>query len=90
MLAVSQNSDFFIGAKSHFSDFLHSTRSKCGDKGVGRRYIWCVHPLGHHLKAGEVFLQGFQLAAVAAEDDARSGNHRSPGKHGISGKMGIQ
>ena len=37
-----------------------------------------IHPFGHHLKAGEVFLQSFQLAAVAAEDDARSGDHRSP------------
>ena len=56
--------------------------SKCGDKGVGRRYVWCVHPFGHHLKAGEVFLQGFQLAAVATKDDARSGDHRSPAEEG--------
>ena len=57
-------------------------RSKCGDKGVGRRHVWCVHPFGHHFKVGEVFLQGFQLAAVATEDDARSGDHRSPTKEG--------
>ncbi|MBE6359566.1 MAG: hypothetical protein E7057_10030 [Lentisphaerae bacterium] len=42
-------------------------RSKCGDKGVGWRYVWGIHPFSHHLKAGEVFLQGFQLAAVAAK-----------------------
>ena len=42
------------------------------------RHVWCIYPFGHHLKAGEVFLQGLQLAAVATGDDARSGNHRSP------------
>ena len=47
-------------------------------KGVGRRYVCRIHPFGHHFKAGEVLLQGFQLADVAAEDDARSGNHRPP------------
>ena len=57
-------------------------RSKRGDKGMGRRYVWCIHPFSHHLKAGEVFLQGFQFAAVAAEDDARSGDHRSPSEEG--------
>ena len=55
---------------------------KCCDKGVGWRYVCRIHPFGHHLKAGEVFLQGFQLAAVATEDDARSGDHRSPTKEG--------
>ena len=71
-----------MGQKSHFSDFLYLMRSKCGDKGVGRRYVWGIHPFSHHLKAGEVFLQGFQLAAVTAEDDARSGNHRPPTEEG--------
>ena len=64
----------FSGPNSHFSDFLYLMRSKCGDKGVGRRHVWCVHPLGHHLKAGEVFLQGSQPTAVATEDDSRSGD----------------
>ena len=72
----------FFGKKSHFSDFLHLMRSKCCDKGVGRRYVFCVYPFGHHLKAGEVFLQGFQLATVATKDDARSGDHRSPAEEG--------
>ena len=49
---------------------------------MGRRHIWDIHPFGHHFKAGEVFLQGFQLAAVAAEDDARSGDHRPPTEEG--------
>ena len=57
-------------------------RSKRGDKGVGRRYICRIHPFGHHLKAGEVFLQGFLLAAVTAEDDSRSGDHRPPSEEG--------
>ena len=56
--------------------------SKSCHKGVGWWHIWCIHPFGHHLKAGEVFLQGFQFAAVAAEDDARSGDHRSPSEEG--------
>ena len=49
---------------------------------MGRRYVCRIYPFGHHLKVDEVFLQSFQLAAVAAEDDARSGNRRSPTEEG--------
>jgi hypothetical protein len=80
-LKKSQNSEFFWH-KITFLGFFHLKRLERSNECPRRRYVWCIHPFGHHLKADEVFLQGFQLAAVAAEDDARSGDHRSPTEEG--------
>ena len=51
-------------------------------QGVGRRYVWGVHPFGHHFKAGEVFPQCLKLVSATAQDDRCSGNHRSPAEEG--------
>jgi len=56
---------------------IHAALKRCY-KGGCWRYICRIHPFGHHLKAGEVFLQGFEPTAVAAEDNARSGDNFSP------------
>ena len=45
-------------------------RLERGNEGPRRRYVCRIHPFGHHLKAGEVFLQGFEPTVVVSDSDS--------------------